>query len=396
MRKGLFAALASLIIAGFVSCSSETDSGNGNGNGNGSGTSKSVTSVTLNHTTLELILGLDRYSSGTLTATVTGANLEDSDKGVTWTSSKESVATVTQAGVVAAVGEGNAVITAKSKYNPAKTATCTVVVTGSTVVSGWTWTATDYADGITADSTSITASTVMGNVTVSGSGAVWRTKNSAAYCLQTGTSTNGCLTFSLSEISKVVITAASTGSTNTSDAILSTTASTSGAVAEDSGATTVYSSSPITTLTYSNVPAGTYYFGAFPASSNSRGIRVYTITVTGTSSSGVTVVPPTAIALSENTLSFDLNDENDDGTKTLTYTLTPDNVTSGYDKVTWSTSDSSVAAVSSSGEVTAKKAGTAVITVTTDTGSFEDTCTVTVTGDAGKTISLTDTPEGYA
>ena len=184
MRKGLFAALASLIIAGFVSCSSETDSGNGNGNGNGSGTSKSVTSVTLNHTTLELILGLDRYSSGTLTATVTGANLEDSDKGVTWTSSKESVATVTQAGVVAAVGEGNAVITAKSKYNPAKTATCTVVVTGSTVVSGWTWTATDYADGITADSTSITASTVMGNVTVSGSGAVWRTSSISACRIQ--------------------------------------------------------------------------------------------------------------------------------------------------------------------------------------------------------------------
>ena len=393
LKAVLIVPVCLLLFSSFVLYGCSSDSGSDSGSDNT--TTKTVTSVTLNHASLNLILGLDSYSSGTFSATVEGNNLEDSDKGVTWSSSNESVATITQEGVVTAVALGDAVITATSKYDTSKTATCSVSVTSPTVVSGWTWTATDYADSITDDSTSITASTVMGNVTVSGSGAVWRTKNSAAYCLQTGTSTNGCLTFTLSEISKVVITAASTGSSNTSDAILSTTASTSGAVAEDSGATTVSGSSPITTLTYSDVAAGTYYFGAFPATSNSRGIRVYTITVTGTSSSGVTVVPPTGIKLTDSTLSFDLNDDTED-TATLTYTLTPYNVTSGYDKVTWSTSDSSVAAVTQAGEVTAKKAGTAVITVTTDTGSFEDKCTVTVTGDAGKTISLTDTPEGYA
>ncbi|GEM_PF-2015982 len=399
MRKGLFAALASLIIAGFVSCSSETDSGNGNGNGNGSGTSKSVTSVTLNHTALDLILGYDGYSSGTLTATVTGANLEDSDKGVTWTSSKESVATVTQAGVVTAVGEGNAVITAKSKYNTAKTATCNVVVTGSTVSGTTVWDFSTQPSNIGTTSTSYTSEVLdatsgsSATLSVTSSDLKWYSDGSDG-SLQSGrngvtfenytSKSKATYTLTTTTVATITIVMAGSGSDNETNRWI--------VVTDSSGTIVGKIESSVTgtqqTITITDAAAGAYTI-------YTNGVRIYSITVTGESSGG-TVVPPAAIALSENTLSFDLNDENDDGTKTLTYTLTPDNVTSGYDKVTWSTSDSSVAAVDQTGKVTAKKAGTAVITVTTDTGSFEDTCTVTVTGDAGKTISLTDTPEGYA
>lgn len=63
-------------------------------------------------------------------------------------------------------------------------------------------------------------------------------------------------------------------------------------------------------------------------------------------------------------------------TTTLAATVSP----SGADqKVTWTTSSPSVASVSSSGKVTAQKAGTATITAKTADGGYKATCTVTVT-----------------
>ena len=50
----------------------------------------------------------------------------------------------------------------------------------------------------------------------------------------------------------------------------------------------------------------------------------------------------------------------------------------GSDEITWTSSDASVAEVSSEGEIKALSAGTAVITASS--GDYEDKCTVTVTG----------------
>ncbi len=60
----------------------------------------------------------------------------------------------------------------------------------------------------------------------------------------------------------------------------------------------------------------------------------------------------------------------------ITPTVTPSDAA---DKsVTWSSSDSSIAKVDSTGKVTALKAGTATITATTNDGGYKATCTVTV------------------
>lgn len=78
-----------------------------------------VESVSLDKTELKLAKG----GNAKLTATVLPADA--TDKTVTWTTSKDNVATVAADGTVTAVGEGTAVITATAGD---KTATCTVTV----------------------------------------------------------------------------------------------------------------------------------------------------------------------------------------------------------------------------------------------------------------------------
>ena len=70
--------------------------------------------------------------------------------------------------------------------------------------------------------------------------------------------------------------------------------------------------------------------------------------------------------------------------ETLTATVTPDNATNKA--VSWKSSDSNIATVDNSGKVTAVKAGSTTITVTTTDGSKTATCTVTV---AAKEVEVT-------
>lgn len=274
-----------------------------------------------------------------------------------------------------------------------------------TTEDSWTWTATDYADEITTDKTSIDADSVLGNVTISGTGAIWRVSNSTPYCMETGKAANGCLKFTTSETATITIVAASTGSSNTSDAILSTSADTSGAIAEASGATTVTGSNPQTTLTYNNVAAGTYYFGAFPASSNTRGLRVYSITVTaGTASlSSVTISGKTSVLVGN---SITLTATPDATPADSTYTW---NLASGSDYVSLGSSTTNTVTV------TGVSAGSATITATVDgvTSSaytvtavtaedlvISDGSTITDNDTTSRSDTLTitkgETPTGYA
>ena len=84
-------------------------------------------------------------------------------------------------------------------------------------------------------------------------------------------------------------------------------------------------------------------------------------------------VAVTGVSLDLNTATLAVNE-----TLTLHATVTPSDATD--QSVTWSSSKTSVAAVSPTGVVTGKKPGTAVITVRTADGSKTDLCTVTVEG----------------
>ncbi len=82
-------------------------------------------------------------------------------------------------------------------------------------------------------------------------------------------------------------------------------------------------------------------------------------------------VHPTAVTLNTNALDLYVGDS-----ETLTATVAPNNA--GNKKVTWTSSDESVATVSSIGEVKAVAEGTATITVTTQDGGLTAECTVNV------------------
>ena len=81
-----------------------------------------VTNVTLDKNELPLLMG-EKF---TLTASVTPEDA--SNKNLTWSSSDESVATVSESGEITAVKEGSAMITVKSEEDPSVTDECSVTV----------------------------------------------------------------------------------------------------------------------------------------------------------------------------------------------------------------------------------------------------------------------------
>jgi len=128
------------------------------------------------------------------------------------------------------------------------------------------------------------------------------------------------------------------------------------------------------TVTYQMASGGVYQYTISNVSSD------HTIVVTG---SGGTI-DVTGVSLDKNTDSIEIGE-----TSLLTATITPSNAT---DKsVSWSSSNTSVATVNSSGLVTAVAQGTAIITVVTTDGGFTDTCTITVTQPVTVDYILTDT-----
>ncbi|MBR5661631.1 MAG: Ig domain-containing protein [Bacteroidales bacterium] len=87
----------------------------------------------------------------------------------------------------------------------------------------------------------------------------------------------------------------------------------------------------------------------------------------------------TGVSLGKTSISLE-----EGGSETLTATVSPDNATNKA--VSWKSSDTGVATVDNTGKVTAVKAGSATITVTTSDGSKTASCSVTV---AAKAIPVT-------
>lgn len=99
-------------------------------------------------------------------------------------------------------------------------------------------------------------------------------------------------------------------------------------------------------------------------------------------------VPPTSVSITN----CPATDINIGATVDLQEEVLPSNATNK--NVSWSTSSASIATVGSSGLLTAVAEGTATITVTTEEGSLENTCAITVSPILPTSVSITNCPVG--
>ena len=331
----------------------------------------SVTSITLDKTSL----ALTEQETFQLTATVKPDNA--TDKTVTWSTSNAAIATVSNNGLVTAVAEGSATITAKAGD---KTATCTVTVAKKVIdVSSITLSNTSIAlteqetfqlsatvnPSNATDKTVTWSSSNTAVATVSNNGLVTAVKEgSATITAKAGDKTATCTV----TVSKKVIPVTSVSLNKTSLALteqesfqLSATVSPDNA----SDKTVTWSSSNTAVATVSNNGLVTAVKEGSATITAKAGDKTATCAVTISKK----VIPVTSVTLNKTSLAL-----TEQETFQLSASVSPDNAT---DKtVTWSSSNTAVATVSQDGLVTAIAVGSATITATA--GEKKATCTVTV------------------
>ena len=340
-----------------------------------------VTGVSLDQTSLTMVAGDNR----TLTATVSPSDA--TDKSVTWSSSNTSVATVSSTGVVTAKAGGSATITVTTN-DGGKTASCSVTVsvpvtgvslnkTSLTLSEGDTQTLTATVSPTTATDKEVTwASDNETVATVTSSGAI--VAKNAGTAVITVTTHDGAKTASCAVTVKPRVTGVSLDNTSISLTVGSTqtlTATVTPADALDKSVTWSSNNTSVATVsTYGVVTAKAAGTATITVRTNDGG-KTATCTVT------VTAVSVTGVSLNKSSLTLYEGDS-----ETLTATVSPTNATNK--SVTWSTSNSSVASVTSSGRITALSAGSATITVTTSDGGKKATCSVTVKSDPHGAVDL--------
>ena len=335
-----------------------------------------VTGVSLNKTELALEVG----ETGTLTATVAPTNA--TNKGVTWSSSNNEIATVDN-GVVTAVSAGEAIITVTTE-DGAKTATCKVTVNApqTVPVTGVTLTKTELtlAEG---GSEKLTATVEPANAT--NQTVTWSSNNE-----QVATVADGTVTAVKAGTATIMVTTADGSKTAACEVTVNaptkpvtnvtlepTTLTLEAGSTGKLTATVEPSDATNQTVTWSsnNEQVATVADGTVTAvKEGTAAITVKTADGNYQATCAVTVKPQNVLVTHisvTGTASLYVGD-----TAKLTAKVEPTNATNPA--VTWSSNNESVATVGTDGTVTAVSAGTATITVTTEDGQKTAACTVTV------------------
>lgn len=305
-----------------------------------------------------------------LTATVYPSNA--ANKTLTWSSSNTSVATVSSTGKVTAVGSGTATITARTSNG--KTATCRVTVSipvvqpSSVKINQGAFTLTKknasktlsatVSPGNAANKTVTWSSSNTSVAKVTSAGKVTPVKNGTAYI--TAKTSNGKtakvkVTVKITYPTRIVIntkafTLTKKGATKTISKTISPSS------ASDKTLTWSSSNSKVATVNSSGkvtaVKNGTATIKAKTANGKTASVKV------------TVKIPVAATSVSLSSANFTLAKKG--ATKTLRATVSPSNATNK--SITWKSSNTKVATVTSSGKVIAVKNGTATITAKTSNG----------------------------
>ncbi|MCQ2959050.1 MAG: glycosyl hydrolase family 8 [Bacteroidales bacterium] len=307
------------------------------------------------------------------------------DKSVTWSSSKESVATVVD-GVVTAVDAGEAVITVTTK-DGGETATCTITVTKP--VSGVTLSETsktlvkdetlDLVATVAPADASNTAvewtSSDAAIATVNGSGKV--TAKAKGKATITVTTLDGAKTASC-EITVIVVPTSITmdQALNFVDGDDAKTLTATVLPSDANNQNIIWSSDDQNVATV--VDGVVTPVGEGNCIITAKCEADETISATCKVTVSASTIAVTGVSLNKNTLTITAGEE-----ATLSAVIAPEGATNT--KITWASSKETVATVEN-GIISAIAPGETVITVTTEDGGFTASCTVTV---EAATISVT-------
>ena len=348
-----------------------------------------VESVSLNKSEMTLTEG----ESETLAATVTPENAEN--KSIIWSSNNEAVATVDANGTVIAKRAGTAVITATSTNG--KSAGCTVTVEKKQIPVTEVR-LSESTVGIVEGSTYKLTATVLPENTPDSKNVSWSSNNEAVATVDA----NGNVT--AKRAGTAVITATSTNGKTAGCTVTVSKKEIPITEVRLNKSTETLTEGETTTLTATVLPENTTYGKSVKWSSSNVAVatvdlmgkvtakRAGTAIITAISENGKTASctitvnkKDTNITITEVRLNKSTETLKEGDTTTLTATVLPENTTDSK-SVSWRSSNSEVATVDANGTVTAKRAGTAVITATSTNGKTAG-CTVTV---SKKEIPITE------
>lgn len=317
----------------------------------------SPTAISLDKTSVTI----EKGASATLTATLSPSDC--TEKTITWTSDKTSVATVDANGKVTAVGVGSAVITAKTSNGKTATTAVSVIVSPASITL-------DKTSVTIEKGASATLTATVGPADCTDKSVTWSSDNTSVATVDAA----GNVT-SVATGSAVVTAKTSNGKTATAKVtvVISPTSitldKTDVTIERGSAATLTATVGPSDCTDKSVVwSSGNAAVATVDANGKVTAVAAGSAVITAKTSNGKTatanvtvVVSPASITLNKTEVEL-----NKGGRVTLKATLDPDDCT---DKtVIWSSDNEAVATVSETGVVNAVGGGYAVITATASNG----------------------------
>ena len=348
-----------------------------------------VTGISLSETTVELKPG----ETHQLTATVLPQNASNAE--VTWYSDKESVATVSQSGLVTGVGPGETTVHAVTT-DGGKMASCLVKV--GTPVKGITLSVSSKTLYVGDPSLDISATLTPANAT--DKSLEWSSSDPEVASIAPGAALHAVI--KPLKPGKTIITATTKDGGFTASCEVTVKRHVSGVSlnkasltlyvgeTESLAATVAPEDASDKTVAWSSDNSAVASVSNGKVTANKPGTAVIKVVTNDLSKEAACTVTvkrhAESVELSQKEIKLYLGEN-----RSLTATVLPSDAS---DKnVTWSSSNPNVATVSTAGNVVSKSVGTTVITVKTADGGHQASCHVTVLEPVVYATSLTITPQ---